>query len=233
MPGDGGLLDELEADPAGHEQDPVVERQLPGEQAAADELVERVVAADVLAQREERARRVEQARRVEPARSPRTRPGPRAAAPAARAGPPGSRPGPASPSTHDQGRRTAGRVQTIVVVAIAVVVIAVLAWSAMGGRGRLHQGRDRARHGVTARSGPDAFSGSPTTASLPRCRLRGSLWLIRRSWCGLRSDAELVRPTTATRRPVWVSSTSRRHGVRRGRIPSLISDASGKIASAS
>ena len=53
MPGHGRLLDQLEAGPARHEQDPVVERQLAREQPAADQLVERVVPPDVLAQRDQ------------------------------------------------------------------------------------------------------------------------------------------------------------------------------------
>ena len=34
----------------------------------------------------------------------------------------------ASPTTLDQGRRTAGRVQTIIVLAVAVAVVAGLTW---------------------------------------------------------------------------------------------------------
>ena len=44
------------------------ERQLAAHQRVPDELVERVVAADVLAQRDDRARRIEQARRMQTTR---------------------------------------------------------------------------------------------------------------------------------------------------------------------
>src|SRR5215207_1671719 len=47
--GDGGLLHELERQAAAHAEDAVVQRQQPVEQGAADDLVHRVVAADVLA----------------------------------------------------------------------------------------------------------------------------------------------------------------------------------------
>ncbi len=73
--GDGRLLDELEAGPARDQHDPVVERQLAGEQPAPDQLVQRVVPADVLAHRDERPVGVEQAGRVEAAGGARTRPG--------------------------------------------------------------------------------------------------------------------------------------------------------------
>ena len=39
----------------------------------------------------------------------------------------------ASPSTRDQGRRTAGRVQTIIVLAVAIVVVVGLTWLVTGG----------------------------------------------------------------------------------------------------
>src|SRR5690348_12529163 len=52
-PGDGRLLRDLERDPTRHEQDPVVQWQAPGQELGPDELVERVVAADVLAQRDQ------------------------------------------------------------------------------------------------------------------------------------------------------------------------------------
>ena len=65
--GDRRLLDDLEADPAADHQDPVVERHRLREDLRADQLVERVVPADVLAQREQLAGRREQARRVEAA----------------------------------------------------------------------------------------------------------------------------------------------------------------------
>ena len=64
---DGRLLDELEAGPARDQQHPVVERQLAGQQPAPDELVQGVVPADVLAQRDERPVGGEQPRRVEAA----------------------------------------------------------------------------------------------------------------------------------------------------------------------
>ena len=65
--GDRRLLDELEARPARDQDDPPVERQRAGQRLAPDQLVERVVAADVLAQGEQPAVGVEQARGVEPA----------------------------------------------------------------------------------------------------------------------------------------------------------------------
>ena len=54
-------------DPSGHQHDPIVERQRSGQHCAADQLVERVVAADVLAEHDQGAGRVEQSGRVEPA----------------------------------------------------------------------------------------------------------------------------------------------------------------------
>ena len=64
---DGGLLDDLEADPARDHHDPVVERQGARHHLGSDELVERVVPADVLADRDELAGRREQGRCVEAA----------------------------------------------------------------------------------------------------------------------------------------------------------------------
>ena len=54
--GDGRLLDDLEADPAADHEDPAVERHRLGQDLRPDQLVERVVPADVLAQREQLAR---------------------------------------------------------------------------------------------------------------------------------------------------------------------------------
>ena len=65
-PGDGGLLDDLEADPARDHQDPLVERHRAGEDLRADQLVDGVVATDVLAQREQLALGREQPGRVQP-----------------------------------------------------------------------------------------------------------------------------------------------------------------------
>ena len=73
-------------------QDPVVERHRAGEDLRADQLVERVVAADVLAHREELAARREQARPRGGRRSRRTRAGRRAAGRAGRGSPSARRP---------------------------------------------------------------------------------------------------------------------------------------------
>ncbi len=64
----GGLLNDLEAHPSGNHDESVVERQPPGEDLGADELVERVVATDVLADVQDATVPVEEARGVETAR---------------------------------------------------------------------------------------------------------------------------------------------------------------------
>jgi ATP-dependent Clp protease protease subunit len=66
-PGDRRLLDQLERQAAAHAQHARVQRQVAVEQHAPDDLVQRVVAPDVLAHRQRRAVRVEQARGVQAA----------------------------------------------------------------------------------------------------------------------------------------------------------------------
>src|ERR1019366_9595253 len=67
--GDGGLLDDLEADPTTNHQDPLVQGRQAGQDGPTHELVEGVVAAYVLAQDKQAAGGVEQAGRMEPAGS--------------------------------------------------------------------------------------------------------------------------------------------------------------------
>lgn len=59
-PGDRGLLDDLEADPTGYEEQPAVQRQLPGQGGRPDQLVQRIVPSHVLAERQELPRWVEE-----------------------------------------------------------------------------------------------------------------------------------------------------------------------------
>jgi hypothetical protein len=66
--GDRRLLDDLEAHPTADHQDPVVKRHAARQELGADELVERVVAAHILAKLEQLAGRREETRGVEPAR---------------------------------------------------------------------------------------------------------------------------------------------------------------------
>ena len=79
--GDGRFLDELEREPPADAEHVVGERQEPLEERPADDLVHRVVAADVLAHAQERRPPRRRARSRAGRRSPRTRAGPRAAAP--------------------------------------------------------------------------------------------------------------------------------------------------------
>src|SRR5581483_9716672 len=65
--GDGSLLDELERESAADADDAVRERQTPLAVRPADDLVERVVATDILPQAEQAAGRVEQPGCVQPA----------------------------------------------------------------------------------------------------------------------------------------------------------------------
>ena len=65
--GDGRLLHELEREPAADAQHGIRERQAPSAERPANDLVHRVVPADVLAEAEERPLGVEQAGRVDPA----------------------------------------------------------------------------------------------------------------------------------------------------------------------
>src|SRR5947209_17384236 len=65
--GDGGLLDELEGEAPADAEDPVVEGKGAVEERAADDLVHRVVAPDVLADAEQLARRREEASGVQAA----------------------------------------------------------------------------------------------------------------------------------------------------------------------
>ena len=65
--GDGRLLHELERQPAADAEDVVAQREEPVERGAADDLVHRVVAADVLAHDQELAVGVEEAGRVQAA----------------------------------------------------------------------------------------------------------------------------------------------------------------------
>src|SRR5205085_8666569 len=65
---DGGLLDELEREPAADAENGALEWEQAFEDRPADDLVHRVVAADVLAHAEQPAGRVEEAGRVEAAR---------------------------------------------------------------------------------------------------------------------------------------------------------------------
>jgi hypothetical protein len=60
----GGLLHELEREPPAHAQDPLVQGRRAAQQRPADDLVHRVVAADVLPHGDQLARGVEEARRV-------------------------------------------------------------------------------------------------------------------------------------------------------------------------
>ena len=66
--GDGGLLHDLEAHPAADEEDSIAQREHAGQELRADELVQGVVPADVLAQGDEVTIEVEQAGGVEAAR---------------------------------------------------------------------------------------------------------------------------------------------------------------------
>ena len=67
-PGHLGFLHELEARSAADDDAIAAERQLAAQQRVTDQLVERVVPADVLAQRDDRAGGIEQTRRVQAAR---------------------------------------------------------------------------------------------------------------------------------------------------------------------
>lgn len=148
------------------------------------------------------------------------------------------------------GRSTAGRLQTIVVAAIAVVVIAVLAWSAMGGSGdgftKVEIAPDT---GVTAPEvgqPPTPFSGltyDGKPASLADYAGK-PLWLtFGGSWCG---DCRVEMPElveTYNRYSgeglsvlgVFINEPAADTGAyaQRVGIPfPIISDANGKIASA-
>ncbi len=153
-------------------------------------------------------------------------------------------------NTVRSGRSTAGRLQTIVVAAIAVVVIAVLAWSAMGGSGdgftKVEIAPDT---GVTAPEvgrPPTPFSGltyDGKPASLADYAGK-PLWLtFGGSWC---SDCRVEMPElveTYNRYSaeglsvlgVFINEPASDTGTyaQRVGIPfPIISDASGKIASA-